>query len=187
MCAWNGEEIYRSGKIGGEEIHTFWKIYTPVWPSTQWLKIIMGWSRCGQMKWIISLFPIVFAILQLPISLEPIGQFQWDLMKWTFANDVYNQSGLSEFWPIQTHFAQSHLNCDFLAVTDMFGISIHCKCQIDCYWCFKIKLNFYKMTYFFVLFLARWRKMSIYRKSKWCLAKMGKIKGLLRNLFMMLI
>ena len=29
MCEWNGEEIQQRGKIGREEINTFWKIYTP--------------------------------------------------------------------------------------------------------------------------------------------------------------
>ena len=31
-------------------------------------------------KQIISLFPIVFATFQLPISVEPICQFQWGLL-----------------------------------------------------------------------------------------------------------
>ena len=29
MCVWNEEEIWRSGKIGREEIKALWKIYTP--------------------------------------------------------------------------------------------------------------------------------------------------------------
>ena len=29
LCAWNREEIYLCGKIGREEINTFWKKYTP--------------------------------------------------------------------------------------------------------------------------------------------------------------
>ena len=34
-----------------------------------------------------------FAALQMPVSLEPIYQFLWDLMvKDNFANDAYNQS-----------------------------------------------------------------------------------------------
>ena len=36
--------------------------------------------RYSQTKQIISLFPIVFATLQLPVSLEPIDQFQWGLL-----------------------------------------------------------------------------------------------------------
>ena len=32
------------------------------------------------------LFPIVFGILQLLISLEPIDQFQWGFCKWSFEN-----------------------------------------------------------------------------------------------------
>ena len=40
---------------------------------------ILIW-RYSQMMQIISLFPGVFANLRLPISLEPIDRFQWDLL-----------------------------------------------------------------------------------------------------------
>ena len=41
----------------------------------------------------ISLFPIVFATLQLLVSLEPIDLYSMvSVVKGTFANDVYSQS-----------------------------------------------------------------------------------------------
>ena len=43
------------------------------------------------------LFPIVFATLQLHVSLEPIDQFQWDLFKKVALQRMYTINQKNEY------------------------------------------------------------------------------------------